>query len=390
MGAPACRACGSTSQFEVLDLGNMPLAGDFRLAGERNELYPLAIAGCRACGILQVREMVDPKTVFTANYSFASSTVPGLVRHFGAYALEMAPEPRARRPRLLEVGCNDGVFLEPLSRVGYDVVGVDASANVGTLARGKGFPVYTDFFGINSAKQIVADHGRFDVVTCSNVFAHNPDVNGFLEGVRAVLREDGVFWVEVHDAASLLAGLQWDCFYHEHCFYWTIQALQRRLADHGFSLVRWSRTDMHGGGLRAVFGRGTSVRTVADEPSESEWKNFQDACRRSRTLLHDTISTLPIHYAYGAAGRAVTLLNWSGIADRFEYVVDGSPLRYGRVIPNTCTPIISEAEYSNRATNDWCFVTAHNYLDDIRRKVEAASGGRNIKFVTPLPYVSVR
>lgn len=372
-------------------MGAMPLAGDFRASGERNELYPLAVDFCGRCGLPQVRETVDLSLLFNPTYSFASSTVPGLVRHFAAYAESVALPPGSRRRKLLEIGCNDGVFLERLRELGYDVVGVDASDNVAALARGKGLDVHTGFFDEGLAESLLAGYGPFDVITCSNVFAHIPDVNGFLSGVTRILATGGGFWVEVHSAHRLLEGLQWDCFYHEHCFYWTIHSLQRALQRHGLGLRAYETTPMHGGALRAVFSRqGPLVPPVEREPTIDDWRRFGAACRRSRALVRTAISELPISYAYGAAGRAVTLINWTGIADRLRFVVDASPLRYGKVIPNTSVPVIPETEFLARPSGgDWCFVTAHNYLDDIRRKVEAALPERFIKFVTPLPHVSI-
>ena len=115
-----CRACGGGELEELLDLGRMPLAGDFRQRGETNALYPLAVDVCVRCGLLQIREEVPPTLIFSPWYSYASSTVPGLVRHFQEYARYVALRPGAARKRLLEIGCNDGVFLKPLAEAGYE------------------------------------------------------------------------------------------------------------------------------------------------------------------------------------------------------------------------------------------------------------------------------
>jgi SAM-dependent methyltransferase len=371
----------------------MPLAGDFQSTPILGRLFPLAIDVCAECGLLQVRDLVDPSIIFSADYSYASSTVPGLVRHFRDFAAKVRVT-GPRRPLLLEIGCNDGVFLEPLREAGYDVVGVDASDNVASMARARGLDVRTAFFSSAFAEELVSERGKLDVVTCSNVFAHNPDVNGFVDAVRRALKVGtGEFWIEVHSAHALFEGLQWDCFYHEHCFYWTIGALSRCLRRHGFALMRFETTPMHGGALRAVFAqqRAETAEPAILDPSVDMWTEFGRRCHHSRALIRDAIAALPINYAYGAAGRAVTLINWAQLADRLAFVVDGSPLRYGRFIPNTRVPVISETELSGRPEiNDWCFVTAHNYLADIRRKMSERFPDRRFHFVTPLPNVQIQ
>lgn len=390
--AVSCRACGGRDIFEVLDMGLLPLAGDFRGPGERNDLYPLAIDGCSQCGLLQVRQTVPLERVFGPGYSYASSTVPALVGHFDRYARERNPGRRDRGPLLLEVGCNDGVFLEPLRREGFRVVGIDASDNVASLARQKGLNVTTGMFDRQSALNLRERHGRFDVVTCSNVFAHNPALDSFMDGVDEALTPGGEFWIEVHDARGLFAGLQWDCFYHEHSFYWTIHSLSAFLARRGYRLRDYRKTAMHGGGLRTVWARIGEAQAIREEPlTPADWSAFAGRALRNRELIGDVVRRLDLRFSYGAAGRAVILINWAHLGDALEYVVDGSPLRAGKLIPNTVIPVISEERFFSSATEiDWCFVTAHNYLDGIRRKIEAAFPGRLVRLVTPLPHVAIQ
>jgi len=148
---------------------------------------------------------------------------------------------------------------------------------------------------------------------------------------------------------------------------------------------------MHGGAIRAVFSR-TNSTSLPDERelTAADWAGFGARCRRSRDVIRSVFEALPLDHAYGAAGRAVTLINWTGIASRLSFAVDGSPLRYGRAIPNTGVPVISEAEFlKRREGSDWCFVAAHNYLADIRKKVDAAFPGRPLRYVTPLPHVAI-
>ncbi len=388
-----CMVCGNTSLFEVLDMGDMPLAGDFRVLGESNELFPLAIDGCQSCGVLQVREIVDPSVLFTQEYCYSSSTIPRLVKHFKSYAASASSRFGVEHnKRLLEIGCNDGIFLEPLSKYGFKVVGIDASENVALMAQQKGIDVHVGFFDKENASKLVEEYGVFDIVTCSNMLAHNPDVNEIIEVVDSLLSPQGEFWVEVHSAHKLYEELQWDCFYHEHCFYWTIDALEKCLAMHGFALKHYENTPMHGGALRAVFSKGgKSISTNDRLITSSDWSIFRIKCLRSRDLIRESVQNLPVKYAYGAAGRAVMLINWAGLADSLEFVVDGSPLRFNKAIPNTSIHVISEEEFFAKTdVNDWCFVTAHNYLEGIRQKVDAAFPSIKMKYVVPLPDVAIK
>src|SRR5215211_405723 len=211
-----CRACHSTDLDVMVDFGALPLAGGF-LVDEveiaREQRYPLAVHVCNACALVQIVEPVDPDVLFQ-DYSFSSSTIAGLVRHFDDYAGWLVD--RLEPEFVVEFGCNDGVLLQPLSERGVRSVGVDVSENITDLARQRGHDVVTAFFGPEAAEQIRSEHGRADVVTGSNVFAHNADPESILRGARILLEPGGRLCLEVMYAGDLYQQVQWDTLYHEH------------------------------------------------------------------------------------------------------------------------------------------------------------------------------
>ena len=143
--ATACRGCGASELELMVDFGELPLAGGFLgeedVAGEQR--YPLAVHVCGACALVQIVEPVDPDVLFQ-DYSFSASTIAGLVRHFEGYADWLVG--RFQPELVVEFGCNDGVLLEPLRRLGVRSVGVDVSENITELARERGHDVITGAF----------------------------------------------------------------------------------------------------------------------------------------------------------------------------------------------------------------------------------------------------
>src|SRR5437867_514184 len=130
MPRTTCRGCDSKELEQFLDLGNMPLAGGFlssMKAVTEEALYPLPVHVCRACGLVQILEMIDPEILFQ-NYSISSSTIGTLVQHFEAYAKWLQEELHPRC--VVEFGCNDGILLAPLEQLGIKACGVDISKNI--------------------------------------------------------------------------------------------------------------------------------------------------------------------------------------------------------------------------------------------------------------------
>lgn len=392
-----CRACGGSSLTPLLDLGEMPLAGGF-LKEERDfageERYPLAIHICESCCLVQIVKPVDPAILFS-DYAFASSTVGPLVDHFRDYAkwIEASLSPRS----VIEFGCNDGILLQPLEELGIRAVGVDLAPNITAIAREKGLSVYTGAFDVNLAEDL-ADTDRFDLVTGSNAFAHNADPGEILRAADVALGDDGVLCLEFMYAGDLLEQVQWDTLYHEHLTFYSLGTIERLLADFGFSVFHAERLPMHGGSLRIAADRGRRTR---DESYESvrryeeatalnqllSWKTFSERSRRSIGAVKRTLRGLHADgaaiWAYGAAGKATMWLNACDLSF-LGGVVDSSPLRAGRYMPGTHTPIVLPDAF-READPDFVFVTAWNYAGVIRSKEEWFGG----YWVTPLPELVI-
>lgn len=369
MKATHCRGCQSENLKTIHDFGLQPLAGSYPTLPNTVEMerkFPLDLTQCRSCGLLQVVNLPPIDLVFHDDYRYSSSTIPALVRHFEKYAewLEGYLEPGAS---VLEFGCNDGVLLAPMKKKGFICKGIDASENVAKLGRSKGLDIATGFI---SEKFVHATGlaGRFDLVTCSNVFAHIHDLGEVLRAVRVVLRKNGLFAIEVHDGEMLSREGQFDTVYHEHLTYYTEKTLSELLERAGFSVIACVKTGMHGGGLRLV------ARVMDQTPANLKVANHVEvlkdfvapAIARCRIELERLFEMHGPLDAYGAAGRSQMFINMTRSGTWFKRVFDDSPLRQGRYIAGTDIPIVP---YANESGN--CLVIlAWNYAEDIQKKVQ--------------------
>lgn len=396
MGA-ACRACAGGPVREFLDLGEMPLAGGFltpdEIAEERR--YPLAISVCESCSCVQITDPVDAEILFQ-DYSFKTGTIPGLLRHFDGYAqwLKDRFDPAA----VVEFGANDGTLLAALEARGVRAVGVDLSQNITEMGRAEGRDIVTGAFTPAVVPALRERSDSFDVVTGSNVFPHNADPGPILKAALDLLSPAGVFVVEIMYAGDLLEQLQWDTLYHEHLSFYSLHTLSTLLERYGLEVVEAERVSMHGGSLRAAAARGGAHRPSAavaelrrweDEVALNQpatWDRFGDDCRRRIEVFGATVNRLSRSasiWAYGAAGKATMWVNACEMG-YLEAVVDASPLRAGKLMPGTHTPIVSPDEFK-RASPDYVFASAWNYLDVIRANEPQYQGF----WIVPLPELRI-
>lgn len=388
-----CRACGEMALRLALDLGKQPLAGGFLSGPEAipaEQQYTLRAFVCDKCSLVQIIDVVDPEILFQ-DYSFSSSTIPSLVQHFREYAQWLVD--RFAPKRVVEFGCNDGVLLEPLAELGVDAWGVDISENITELARSKGLQVLTGFFDVKAAEEIRERAGAADVVTGSNAFAHNEHPELILDATRVALAPGGYLCVEVMYAGDLLELMQWDTLYHEHLTFYSLGTLRTLLERHGFHPVHAERIPMHGGSLRvaaALEPAEPSAELRAVERYEEQlrlkdpetWVDFGARVGRKIDIVRDTFDVLRTKkriWGYGAAGKATMWVNACGM-DYLQAMVDAAPLRAGKLMPGTHTPIVFPDEMRN-SPPDIVFVTAWNYADGIRRN----EGWYNGVWSTPLP-----
>jgi len=374
MKSDHCRGCFSQNLTTLFDFGKQPLAGVYPAEPQSvrpAKRYALELAQCADCALLQVVKPPPIEEVFHSDYRYSSSTIPGLVNHFASYAgwlRRYVPE----SGRIFEFGCNDGVLLERLQASGISCSGIDASDNVASIARSKGLSVDTGFLTeeyVRNSRGI----GRYDLVTCSNVFAHIHDLRAALNAVRMLLKSDGWFSVEVHNGEYIVSQSQFDTIYHEHLTYFTEQTLKSLLERYGFDFVLCERTSMHGGGLRCLMRKSSRGDTTPKATLSGMKLERADSISRPIERCRVQLRTLYEQHGplvgYGAAGRSQMFINFTDSERYFSRVYDDSPFRQGRYIVGTDIPIVEfKGEFAKCVV-----VLAWNYADDIGAKVRRCS-----------------
>jgi SAM-dependent methyltransferase len=375
----------------------MALAGGFlnSLEEVNSEIsYDLEVVICNDCSLVQIPNSIDPKILF-GDYSFSSSTIPFLVKHFNELAVEI--NQRFSPKSFFEIGCNDGILLKPLSELGVSVLGIDAAPNIVSVAKEKDLNVIPGLFNFEVSNEIKQEYGSFDVISASNAFPHNALPHEILKGVCNLLEDDGILILEIMYCGDLYEQNQWDTLYHEHLNFYSLKSLSSVLLTHGLKIFDLERLPMHGGSLRIYASKkdlpvGKSVSDLAEFElslglsNVNKWMEFASIAKRQINRTKDLVGLLASQktvYAYGAAGKATMWLNACDLSG-VKNVVDASPFRYGKYMPGTHTPIISPEDF-RKQNPDYVLVTAWNYLDAIRSQEKNYNG----YWITPLPELRI-
>jgi len=406
---PACRFCGATLRFTMVDLGSSPLCQTMLTAEQLDEMepfYPLHVFVCAECSLVQLEEYVAPAAIFS-DYAYFSSYSESWLDHASRYVDDITERLGLdERSQVVELASNDGYLLQYFLAKGIPALGIEPAANVAAAAKAKGIPTLVEFFGVDLAERLAAQGLRPDLVCGNNVLAQVPDVNGFVAGIATLLAPTGVVTIEFPHLFELIALNQFDTIYHEHFSYFSFTAAYRIFAAHGLELWDVEGLPTHGGSLR-IYARHAAdrsrpaTRAVAEMLEREQRLGVDDLAtyagfgarvaatkRRLLSFLIEARDAGKTVVGYGAPGKGNTLLNYCGIrTDLLDYTVDRSPAKHGKYLPGTRIPVHRPEEIF-RTRPDYVLILPWNLRNEIVAQM-AGIGEWGGRFVIPIPEVAV-
>lgn len=395
-----CRSCHSGELYSIIPLGDMPLANALTESPEPDcKRYNLEVMLCKSCGLAQLKDLVDPKELFS-NYVYFSSNSDTMLKS-AKDLVESTVEEIPRDALVVEIASNDGYLLKNYVDNNIEVLGIDPAQNIAEAANKRGVRTICDFFSTKLA-QTLKDQGKLaDVIHANNVMAHVPDINDFIKGLKTILKPQGKAIIEVPYFLDLVQKLEFDTIYHEHVYYFALRPLVQAFKRHGLQIYTLKKLSIHGGTLRLYVGhegKRAEDPVIQEELRKEEvlglfksetYDNFMKKLDTLKENLNRKLYEIRNNgnniAAYGASAKGTTLLNYFNIGHYLGFIVDKSSAKQLKFTPGTAIKVDSPDRLLKEDVSH-ALLLAWNFADEIleQQKDFVQKGG---KFILPLPEV---
>ncbi len=398
-----CQVCKSVTK-KIFSLGNLPPVNDYNSMKNLSELnyFNTDILFCKKCCLLQIGSIVDKEILFPKSYPYTSSTTKVLRENFKDLSEKVFKKRilNSKNDLTLDIGSNDGNLLSNFKGK-CRVLGVTPE-NIGKLAIKRGIPTILDYFNLKTKNKILKKHGKCNLITATNVFAHIDEPNEILKNISKLLKKDGVFINESHYLIDLLKTNQYDTIYHEHLRYYSLTSLYFFLKKNKFNIFDCERIPTHGGSIRVYASKSKKfkvsknvIKILKEEKKylkQKYLKKFQSQILRSKLSLYKIIAKINEKNGkicgVSAPSRASTLINYVGLDESlipYIFEIKGS-YKIGNYMPGTKIEIISE-EKIKKINPDYLLIFSWHIKEDLK-KVFKKKGFKG-KFIIPLPQPKI-
>jgi hypothetical protein len=376
-----CRSCGNIDLKRVVSLGYQPLANNLlNKENEKCELYPLEVNYCNKCHNCQLSVSVDPKKMFS-NYLYTSSTSKLFREHFVDAAKKYFKELKLNKKKsyIIDIGSNDGVALKPFLELGFKkILGIEPAQNLAKLANKNKIKTFNGFLEKKNIKKIKKNA---DLILASNVFAHSDKLKEMAECMFSLLGKKGTIVIEVQYLMNTLKDLTFDNIYHEHYNYWSLTSLVNFFNQFSAKIFKAEKIDTHGGSLRIYVKKDKKIKVepnvkkmLKDEETFGikDFKTYKKFGEKVYEIRDNVLKNLKILkeknqeiIGYGAPAKATTALNFFGISNEINFIVEDNKLKHNKFLPGVKIPIKNKLQIKDK--NNTLLVLAWNFYNDIKK-----------------------
>ncbi len=401
-------SCCNNNLVLINNFGKMPLANAFidKKLFHKEHFFDLKTAFCEKCKLFQLVDQPKKELMFNDKYPFYSSLSEGMKLHFTNLYKNIFKNHLSQfdDPLSLEIGCNDGIFLENFKINNLRHIGIEPSSNVANIAKNKSINVLNKFFNNELTNYIIKNYGEAHLIYAANVICHIKDINSLFSSVEKLLHKKGKFIFEDPYLGDVIKNNQFDQIYDEHVYLFSIISIENICKRYNLEIVDCEKLLTHGGSMRYHIARtgeylvNEKVSKIKDEEiqlgldKKDIYLKFDENCKKFKNnfvnLLRDLSDKNQSVVGYAATSKSTTILNYCNISSEYlNCIFDSTEDKQDKFSPGMHIPIRSDADFTKIKSN-YCILFAYNHKKEILEKEHKYSinGSKWIELF-PLPKI---
>ena len=369
-----------------MSFGKMPLANGFleKKNFDKEYFYDLEVGFSEELALFQLNNHPQPKQMFNDSYPFYTGSSESMKKHFENYANWINKFYGSSFTKLIEIGSNDGTFLNNFKNTNFEYVGFETSKNVANKASRNEIRTINEFFGLDTINLINNFKKKTDIICAANVICHVPDLNDLIKTIDELLNINGVFIFEEPYLGAMFEKTSYDQIYDEHIYMFSATAIKKIFNKFDMNLIDAIPQMTHGGSMRYVISRKGErkinkrlVEVIDNEKKKnldniSSCLSFKKNCEKSKEKLKSKIKNIKESgkriCGYAATSKSTTILNYCEIDNQqIEFICDTTKEKIGKYSPGKHIPIVS-IDYFRKNSPDVAFLFAWNHKKEILEK----------------------
>ena len=395
-----CRICNNKIK-KIINLGKIALVGNFLKKKTNQKKYQISLNYCLKCKHVQISECLNPDLLFK-NYLWEtgiSSTNISLLKNLLTKLKKIGLN---KDSKVLEIASNDGSFIKILKKKFKSyVVGIDPAKNLSKKANSEKIYTINNYFNYKTSQYIKSKFNKFDFIFARNVIAHLNNPNPVFLGVRNLLKDNGIFILEVPHLLNIINKNQYDNIFHEHVGFHSLKSVIDLCEINNLKVFNVEKISSQGGSLRCFICQNKSKKKVSKnikkiikiEKKNNLFSNRNLEKFKFRIINHSKNMNKLIKRlkrkkkrisVYGASGKGQALMQYTKIDNKLiNYAFDKSKLKQGRFTPGTNVKI-KDPKYISKKNVDYLIILSWNIKNEIVKQENRffKNGGR---FIIPFP-----
>ena len=384
---------------QKINFGNLPLINNYTIKKNLKK-YPTIISQCQNCLLIQLKYSVPDKLLFPNNYSYLSGNSKEKINNFISILAKIKKTSKKKNPQILDIGSNDGSFLEIVKKKYPKILGVEPT-NTARNAIKKGINTIKKSLNFKLAKKILNKYSKFDFIIASNFFAQTNNLKEILKSIKLILDKKGLLIVEVQYLYELLLQKGFDSFHHEHVAYYTLSSITKLLEKYNLYVFDAEKLKVHGGMLRVYISLNKKpitkkMKKILASENDRNIINKIKNLNLFRIKFNNKMKKLLLNlkknkkkiYGMGAAPRACVMLNSCGLTRNEIGLVGELPqsLKCNKYVPGTDIMVKDENKIITDKP-DYVIILAWHLTKRIINLL--LKKGYKGNFIVPLPNLKI-